>query len=197
MYLWYNICRYLELLLVFSHWLFTTWLQGGASARLSEVKNESRRDFTPTPHSPTKAGRTPSRLDMNRQECRTKRIDSVCAVIWIPLCARDGSVIKWGRGEGETLSIHVESTWCAPGLKALLDGRVRLDESQVRLAESKCWWKKLQLHVGGSVSLTLSQEGCHSVALLAHVSIGEKIKCYLALIFAHGDTIYLYSCYCW
>ena len=30
---------------------------------------------------------------------RTKRIDSVCAVIWIPLCARDGSVIKWGRGE--------------------------------------------------------------------------------------------------
>ena len=24
--------------------------QGGASARLSEVKNESRRDFTPTPH---------------------------------------------------------------------------------------------------------------------------------------------------
>ena len=25
-------------------------VQGGASARLSEVKNESRRDFTPTPH---------------------------------------------------------------------------------------------------------------------------------------------------
>ena len=48
--------------------------------------------------------------------CRTKRIDSVCGVIWIPLCARDGSVIKWGRGEGETLSIHVESTWCALGL---------------------------------------------------------------------------------
>ena len=24
-------------------------------------------------------------------------------------------------------------------VKALLDGRVRLDESQVRLAESKCW----------------------------------------------------------
>ena len=55
----------------------------------------------------SKAERTPSPHDMNRQECRTKRIDSVCAVIWIPLCARDGSVIKWGRGEGETLSIHV------------------------------------------------------------------------------------------
>ena len=50
---------------------------------------------------------------MNRQECRTKRIDSVCAVAWIPLCARDGSVIKWGRGEGETLSIHVVWTQCA------------------------------------------------------------------------------------
>ena len=81
--------------------------------------------------------------------------------------------------------------------KALLDGRVRLGESQVRLTESKCWWKELRLHVGGSVSLTLSQEGCPSVALLAHVLIGEKIKCYLALIFAHGDTIYLYSYYCW
>ena len=52
--------------------------------------------------------------------CRTKRIDSVCAVIWIPLCARDGSVIRWGRGEGETLSIHVESTWCALGLSRFL-----------------------------------------------------------------------------
>ena len=31
-------------------WLVSDWLnQGGASARLSEVKNESRRDFTPTP----------------------------------------------------------------------------------------------------------------------------------------------------
>ena len=49
--------------------------------------------------------------------CRTKRIDSVCGVTRIPLCARDGSVIKWGRGEGETLSIHVESIWCALGLK--------------------------------------------------------------------------------
>ena len=32
--------------------------------------------------------------DMNRQECPTKRIDSICEVAWIPLCARDGSVIK-------------------------------------------------------------------------------------------------------
>ena len=54
--------------------------------------------------------------DMNRQECRTKRIDSVCAVTWIPVCARDGSVIKWGRGEGETLLIHVVWTQCALGL---------------------------------------------------------------------------------
>ena len=74
-------------------------------------------------------------------------------------------------------------------LKALLDGWVRLGESQVRLAESKCWWKELRLHVGGSVSLTLSQDGYHSVVLIAHDSIGQKIKCYLALIFAHGDTI--------
>ena len=36
-----------------------------------------------------KAERTPSPHDMNRQECRTKRIDSVCGVTWIPLCARD------------------------------------------------------------------------------------------------------------
>ena len=48
--------------------------------------------------------------------CRTKRIDSVCGVTWIPLCAKDGSVISWGRGEGETLSHHVVSTQCAEGL---------------------------------------------------------------------------------
>ena len=48
--------------------------------------------------------------------CLTKRIDTVCGVTWIPLCARDGSVIAWGRGEGETLSIHVVSTECARGL---------------------------------------------------------------------------------
>ena len=48
--------------------------------------------------------------------CRKKRIYSVCGVTWIPLCARDGSVITWGRGEGETLSIHVVSTECAGGL---------------------------------------------------------------------------------
>ena len=56
---------------------------------------------------------------MNRQECRTKRIDSVCAVAWIPLCARDGPVIKWGRGEGGTLLIHVVWTQCALGLRRL------------------------------------------------------------------------------
>ena len=49
--------------------------------------------------------------------CRTKRIDSVCGVTWIPLCARNGSVIAWGKGEGETLSIHVVSTQCASGLR--------------------------------------------------------------------------------
>ena len=64
-----------------------------------------------------KAERTLSPHDMNRQECRTKRFDSICAVTWIPLCARDGSVIKWGRGEGETLSIHVVWTQCALGLR--------------------------------------------------------------------------------
>ena len=48
--------------------------------------------------------------------CRTKRIDSVCGVKWIPLCAKDRFVITWGRGEGETLSIHVVSTQCAGGL---------------------------------------------------------------------------------
>ena len=57
---------------------------------------------------------------MNRQECRTKRINSVCAVTWIPLCARDGSVIKWGRGEGGTLSIHVVWTQCALGLSGMV-----------------------------------------------------------------------------
>ena len=48
--------------------------------------------------------------------CRTKRIDSVCGVTWIPQCARDGSVITWGRGERETLSIYVVSTQGASGL---------------------------------------------------------------------------------
>ena len=66
----------------------------------------------------TKAACTLSPHDMNRQECRTKRIDSICEVTWIPLCARDGSVIKWGRGEGETLSIHVVWTQCALGLRS-------------------------------------------------------------------------------
>ena len=48
--------------------------------------------------------------------CRTKSIDLICGVTWILLCARDGSVIAWGRGEGEILSIHVVSTQCASGL---------------------------------------------------------------------------------
>ena len=50
--------------------------------------------------------------------CRTKRLDSVCVVTLIPQCARYGSVITWGRGEGETLSIHVVSTQCAGGLSS-------------------------------------------------------------------------------
>ena len=51
--------------------------------------------------------------------CRTKRIDTVCGVTWIPLCARDWSVIAWCRGEGEILSIHLVSTQCASGLNNL------------------------------------------------------------------------------
>ena len=38
-----------------------------------------------------------------------------------------------------------------PWLKALLDSQVKLCESQVRLAESKCWRKELRLQVGLSV----------------------------------------------
>ena len=53
--------------------------------------------------------------------CSTERIDSVCGVTWIPLCPKDGSVIKWGRGEGETLSIHVVSTQCADGLRVSIN----------------------------------------------------------------------------
>ena len=49
--------------------------------------------------------------------CRTKRIDTVCGVTWIPLCARDGSVITWDRGEGETLSHHVVLNQCAGCLR--------------------------------------------------------------------------------
>ena len=56
--------------------------------------------------------------------CVTKRIDTVCGVTWIPLCARDGSMIRWGRGEGETLSIHVVWTQCARGLILLAYSRV-------------------------------------------------------------------------
>ena len=54
---------------------------------------------------------------INMDSRRTKRIDSICEETWIPRCARDGSVIKWGRGEGETLSIHVVWTQCALGLR--------------------------------------------------------------------------------
>ena len=52
--------------------------------------------------------------------CRTKRTDSVCGVTCITLCAKDGSVITWGRGEGETLSRRVVSTQCAVGLKVMI-----------------------------------------------------------------------------
>ena len=44
--------------------------------------------------------------------CRTKRIDSVCGVTWIPLCAKDGSDIAWGRGEGETSSRRMCAVVC-------------------------------------------------------------------------------------
>ena len=67
----------------------------------------------------------PEILRPSAHRVHTTRIDkniarnesTQCAgVTWIPLCARDGSVIKWGRGEGETLSIHVVWTRCALGL---------------------------------------------------------------------------------
>ena len=56
---------------------------------------------------------------MNRQD-RTKRIDSICEVTWIPLCARDGSAIKWGRGQEETLSIHVVWTLVGVSVRSAL-----------------------------------------------------------------------------
>ena len=48
--------------------------------------------------------------------CRRKRIDSVCGVIWIPLCARDGSVIAWGRrGGGDFVASRcVDSVYGGP-----------------------------------------------------------------------------------
>ena len=67
----------------------------------------------------SKAERTPSPHDMNRQECRTKRIDSVCALIWIPLCARDGSVIKWGRGEGRPC-LFMSCAFGLTGLRSII-----------------------------------------------------------------------------
>ena len=87
--------------------------------------------------------------DMNRQECRTKRIDSICEVIWIPLCARDGSVIKWGRGEGDTLSIHVVWTQCALGLTRASTRRIALSLSLYSSA-----------HFSNSLPATYSCVGC-------------------------------------
>ena len=51
--------------------------------------------------------------------CRTNRIDSVCGVTWISLCAKDGFVITWGRG-GETSSRRVVSIQCAVGLSSMM-----------------------------------------------------------------------------
>ena len=43
--------------------------------------------------------------------CHTNRIDSVCGVTCISLSAKDGSVISWGRGEGETSSCRPRVRW--------------------------------------------------------------------------------------
>ena len=88
---------------------------------------------------------------MNRQECRTKRIDSVCAVAWIPLCARDGSVIKWSRGEEETLSIHVVWTQCALGLR-LCPEKLRKKNLGGKGLEIKCSYLLINLEVPQPVS---------------------------------------------
>ena len=53
------------------------------------------------PGIPSKAACTLSPHDMNRQECRTKRIDSVCGVTWIPLCARDDLWLNGVEGRGK------------------------------------------------------------------------------------------------
>ena len=54
--------------------------------------------------------------ETHRLSVRGKRIDSVCGVTWIPLCARDGSVIAWGREEGETSLRRIVLDQCAVGL---------------------------------------------------------------------------------
>ena len=94
-------------------------------------------NISPTDSYISKAERTPSPRDMNRQECRTKRIDSMCEVSWIPLCARDGSVIKWGRGEGEALSIHVMWTQCALGL---IDTSMERSSRVLHHGNQKIWF---------------------------------------------------------
>ena len=97
--------------------------------------------------------------------CRTKRIDSMCGVTGIPLCARGGSVISWGRGEGETLSIHVVSTQCTSGLTGPL-------------------FHYIQTHKNGSISSNFT--------LLFHVML---LLCFLFMtrtIFAQ-DIIFLLS----
>ena len=48
--------------------------------------------------------------------CRTNSIESVCGGTWISLCARDGSVITWGREEGETSSCRVHPMYGGPNL---------------------------------------------------------------------------------
>ena len=78
--------------------------------------------------------------------CRTKRIDSVCGVTWIPLCAKDGSVITWGRGEGETSSRRVVSTQCAEGLTQFCDKSsefgllISVSKLAVLLELFVCYW---------------------------------------------------------
>ena len=81
--------------------------------------------------------------------CLTKRVDTVCGVTWIPLCARDGSVIRWGRGKGETLSIHVVSTQCVRGLRREREGitctinRNRSWQLVYHFAYNSCLWHLL------------------------------------------------------
>ena len=86
--------------------------------------------------------------------CRTKGIDSVCGVTWIPLCAKDGPVIAWGRGEGETLSIHVVSTQCAEGL-------TRHEQFK---KETQCMWMETLDDVNRSNLNSTSYFWCHSLS---------------------------------
>ena len=74
--------------------------------------------------------------------CFTNRIDSVCRVTWIPLCEKDGSVITWSRGKGETLSIYVVPTQCAGGLsnQRLCCGRNSKQQDNLKL-ETESFYK--------------------------------------------------------